>query len=614
MCRERERNLPTPDEFLLAKLKKIPHHIRVAFFTAAASTFFVHLFFFVGRFANEDDQHYVRYSTWHIRSGRWADAVRITGDYISPIVLFFCFIIALSLTVCIIIYLLRIRHTVNCVLIAAALPAFPCLAVGNGYLFMVEVYSVSMLFAALAVFVTERYRFGWIAGAVLLAVSIGEYQSYLALAMTLCLISVLMELLLNRLKKTELFHLFLRYLLMGVAGIACYFAALHTLLHFSGQELLSYKGINTMGKIPLSQLPALVFRTYKNFFNFFFGKRFLSAGHLLVLAFILLFLLCVGSLIVVIVRRKIYRKPTELLIIVISLLALPVCANIVDFVAFQSSASVLNIFAFSMVLPLACGLSELSICLLPNTFLARAGRALTSWGLLAAMIIVGWSWFQQTNIYYNKISSYYEHTMLMYNRVFSRIEVLPEFSQGASVAFINDRNTNYYDFSGATDYSDVFLEDPGLWNPLIGLSQIPKPTRMISSILGVEINRVESSHLQDLKDTDEYKAMPAWPMDGSVAVIDGVIVVNLNSFDAAVKLHNDTIVFDINVHPGALDQSDATYAWYIYKDGVKIDTRWYEEGSEYIYLPEESGDYYGMLFMKNGKSMVTATTPTITIP
>lgn len=609
--------IPEPIEFIKLQLEKIPYHIRVSFFTAAFSTFFIHLIFFTGRFANEDDRHFIRYAGWTISSGRWADKVRLASEYLLPIALFSMFILSLAITVCITIHLLHIRRIGSCMLLAVALPAFPCLAVGNAYLYMVDVYSIAMLFAALAVFVTRQYRFGWLSGALLLAVSLGEYQSYVAVAMTLCLMSVSIEFLLQELEKREFWKLVIRYLLMGASGITCYFIILRLLLKITGRELGTYKGIDSMGRIPLSQIPGLLTRTYQDFFNFFLGKRFIIAGNWLLAAYFCLGLLCVGLVVAIIVRKKIYRQPLALLFLVVLLLAFPVCANIVDLIAPESRTSILNIFAFSMVLPFACAIAELAGNFAPDTPWAHTRRALVSWGLLAVLVMINWNWFLQTNIYYSKVSSYYEHTALMCNRVFSRIERLPEFSQGADVAFVIDNNGLNYLLAKETNYSDVFISSDGLWHPIVGFYQqknAGKPAILISNILGVQVNSVSISRIEEIKKTAAYQELDVWPADGCIGIIDGDIVVNFICLNAVVELQDDTLVFDVETKTEAIDLVGATYIWDIYRNGERIDTR-SDTSSICTFTPEAPGDYYGSLLIRrqNGTKL-TYTTPTITIP
>lgn len=610
--------VPTPWPFLKPRLQKVPCHICASFFAAAFSAFFAHLFFFTGQFANEDNLHYMKYSAWHIGSGRWADKVRLTGEYLLPVVMFSLFILSLALTVCITIHLLRIRRMGTCVLLAFGIPAFPCLAVGNGYLFMVEVYSIAILFAALAVLVTRHYRFGWLPGALLLAVSMGEYQSYVALAMTLCLMSITIEFLLQELEKRDLFGLVVRYLLMGVLGVGCYFIILRLLLKSTGQELLSYKGIDSMGRIPLSQLPGLLIRTYRDFAAFFLGKKFIAADGLLLAAYLCLGLLCVGLLAMIVVRRKLYKQPAALLFLTVLLLLFPLCANVVDLVAPESSTSIINLFAYAMVLPFTCAIAELAGQFTPDAPRVRNCQALAAWGLLAILIIVDWNWFLQTNIFYSKINSYYEHTVLMCNRILSRIERLPAFSQGAEVAFIIDDNGVDYLFSNGTDYNDIILNDQGLWDPVIGFyrqKDAAKPATLISNICGVQINVASQSRIEEIKKTDAYQALDAWPTDGCIDVIDGVIVVNFICLNAVVELQDDILVFDIEDKSEVVDQTGTVYAWYVYRNGERINTRWYDASSAYSYEPEAAGEYYGLVFIKREDgNTVTYTTPTVMVP
>ena len=71
------------------------------------------------------------------------------------------------------------------------------------YSFTVDAYMLAVLLSALAVYLTRKYRFGFLAGALLLGISIGIYQAYFSYVIVLFLLLFIMDLIDNEDFKQE---------------------------------------------------------------------------------------------------------------------------------------------------------------------------------------------------------------------------------------------------------------------------------------------------------------------------------------------------------------------------------------------------------------------------
>ena len=90
---------------------------------------------------------------------------------------------------------------------------------------------------------TTLYRYGFLPGGLCLALSLGTYQSYLAVAMMLSVFAILM-LAMEQTGVKEKVKRGLRYLYMGLLGAVLYYVILQVLLQLQGKELDSYQGIS----------------------------------------------------------------------------------------------------------------------------------------------------------------------------------------------------------------------------------------------------------------------------------------------------------------------------------------------------------------------------------
>ena len=134
---------------------------------------------------NEDDFHEIMGQLNMIGSGRWMPGTILSSNFLAPIVLLVIAMVFLSLISVMIVDLFKVKKKTYVAFIALILTSFPVLALGFGYGFMVERYVLGMFFAVLAVYSCSKYKFGIIPGSIALAITMGYYQSYIAISISL---------------------------------------------------------------------------------------------------------------------------------------------------------------------------------------------------------------------------------------------------------------------------------------------------------------------------------------------------------------------------------------------------------------------------------------------
>ena len=60
--------------------------------------------------------------------------------------------------------IVKVRNKISAYLVIALLVIFPTLAYSYGYLFDSVLYAFSLMFAALAVWMTNKWKYGWLGG------------------------------------------------------------------------------------------------------------------------------------------------------------------------------------------------------------------------------------------------------------------------------------------------------------------------------------------------------------------------------------------------------------------------------------------------------------------
>lgn len=554
--------------------------------------FITHAYFFLGRYANEDYLHSVLGSSQRITSGRWLG--EIYSSYLIPWVLGFICCLLMIITVCFLISLFEVSNKIVIFLISGLMVTFPNLAYGFGYLFMSDIYMISLCSAVISVWITSRFKFGFIGGAFFLMISLAEYQSYIGVAMALSLFKLIYEFIQCEKSDKECLSHIVRYLLMGVFGVLLYFIGLKICLHVSNLTLSNYKGIDKMGMIPIHEIPRLLIKTYTKFLGFFVGLSFYYTHPLLTISYIL----SISSSFLLSIH--LYRKNLKLnniknsffrtVLILILILFIPLCCNPVDFMAPDAGATNLNIYAvvFVFVFPLI---------LLQSVIVLNKRLINLAIIIPAAFIVI--NNYVLSNVYYLKISAYYEQTSLFYNRLLTRIEVTDGFEEDMPIAVFSSSSPNFYGIS-SNDFK-IIRRDPGLFGRYIAINRTNPTRRMtgfMKNMFGVHLEAASDEDIEKLRTSPEFSQLKTYPAKDSIKVIDGMLVINFApSFSLEAVMDNETIKFKLNNYDSQKDKYQL--AWYLYRDNQRIDVKWYSQTDHYEYFIEEPGEYHAVCFIKN---------------
>lgn len=313
--------------FLLKILMKDndKNNIKISFLSSIIGFYIVHAGFFIWRFANEDYRHYVKdfINGFYINGSR-PELGRIFGgflEYMNPwTVGFFCAIL-LSFT--------------------SVLVSFPSLACTYGYLTMAEIVSISIFCSIAAVYVTQKYDFGFLVGAILLMISIGEYQAYVAVAASLSFVSVIVEVLNDKCLYKKHILMFSKYLIMGILGVILYLIAVKIYLSFTGYTLSDYKGISSLGSYSFKMLPDYIKNSYVKFLDFFHGRKLFYVSEFINFIYII-----IAVLSIILIKTYLSKNYKMLVILLIAILLFPISVNLIEIIAPESGIDTISCYSF----------------------------------------------------------------------------------------------------------------------------------------------------------------------------------------------------------------------------------------------------------------------------
>lgn len=503
-------------------LQKLFSKYKLTIYSGIIFSFITHFYYFTKRLSNEDDLSYLLFGDNALTSGRWNSGTLFTTTLMSPVVKFIFVILTLTICSILICDIFKIKSKKNMILIPLLLTTFPTLALSFSYLFMVEVYMVSLFLSVFAIWVTLKFKYGFILGSLSIAFSLGSYQAYIGFAVALVIIYIIKEII-NKEDTKKIINTIIKLFLMGVIGVILYFVILNILLKINNMILSDYKGANSMGIPPISEWPKQLIRTYKHFLGYFLGFSFYKTPIIETLLRITTLVISFSLFIVKIIKEKIYLNKTNLIILILCMITIPLTFNIVDFMAYKTDLSSLQIYNYVLLYIL---------CIVIMDGINKKKLILNI--AIILLVIISYINFIDVNRHYTKLETIYSYTTNLNNRVLTRIESTENYNPNMPVMFIgvdgSNFNENLFYFP---NINDKLTFDQTLWGgKYIGYADLysfrndKKIFKMFNHQFGIELKRASDEERVKVLTSDEYKKMGTYPEKDSIKVIEGILVVN----------------------------------------------------------------------------------------
>ena len=530
-----------PLDRIFARLgQRITPAQRAAFLACFVSGLLIHLFAFTNIIPNSDGLSRVFDPQQMTVSGRWfLHYASILNSFTQmPALIGVLSLVLLSLAAAGVVAVLSFHSRALSAFAGVLMAAFPCLGYTFLYMFTASAYCLAILLAVLAVYLAQKG--GWLrslAGCVLLALSMGVYQAYAALAVALSLLAVFRACLNPRSDLRKTARMGFRFVGCLTLGAALYYGVLQIFLAVKDLELLDYLGMNQAGGgYPVAQLPGLILSVYKQVFVFFFwpnGSNPFTTPVLAVLDLLLL-LLAASCLLAAVLRRKLWREPWRMAGAVILAALLPLAAGFAQIISPFSDATPIMKYAYVCVYLAVLLTADLGLSFLPRP---RGGMAAA--GALA-VCLAGVTLYSANinNLLYTASAQAHRATLSYATRLLARIESCPGYTGKEEVLIIGSFPSDRI-YADIPSYAliDHYSADRDTAAPLNKHIYY-----YLNDWLNVPIPEPEEETMIAVSQSEEFQSMPLYPADGSVQLLDGRVVVKLqeeytpkSSYEAAYE-------------------------------------------------------------------------------
>lgn len=498
-----------------SRIKAIPNPVRAAFLACVILGFVVHLYAFTNMIPNSDGLSRMYNTQQMTISGRWFlhYASMFHGFVQAPALIGALSVLFLALSAAMTADVLELRHSFAAIAVGASFVMVPALAYTFLYMFTASAYAFAVLLAVGAVWLLRKKQWGFVPAALLLACSVGTYQAYFAVAASLALMRVVMDMLDEEKPVQTTVREGFRALGMLAVAAAAYGGILFLFLKVKDLELLDYRGIRTAGTgISIGKILYDLISACKQLLSYFLVPGAAFSNGALTCGNAVLILLAVGAGVAAAVRQKIWREPVRLILLLFGTALLPLAFNFTRMISELSpnmcySFAMVYVFAAAMIdraeLPRMGGLARKIAC-----------------GAFALVVLVN---AQICNLVYTSSATAHRATQAFATNLVARVEQIPGYRSGMEVVIIGPFPKSIYHTSSsmfdAVEHYSCMSDTVIQFNKHVYY--------YLNDWLNVPWKAPEEDEMIAVSHSQEFQDMPLYPDDGSVKIDNGRVIVKL---------------------------------------------------------------------------------------
>ena len=516
----------TSDKLFDKLWSKIPKSTKFTFAATFIIGLITHIFAFTNKFLNHDDVGHLFEASYGTPSGRWflPFVLSLDGDFSMPWLIGVLSILCISITACLVCSILRVKKPINCILIGGILATFPTVAATFSYMFTSDAYFFGCLLAVLGAYVSIKFK--WIGiplGAIFLTLSMGIYQSYFPIAVALMIAYMLFETLDG---KQTLKALIIRgFLLIATLFISMVAYFITVRITTANVGLVDYMGISSMGKLSISDLPSLIKLSYVTLIDLFLRNS--TGYHNLLVRFIIIAIGICGAILFIALCLKNKKNIKHIVLAVILMIIYPLACNLIYIMVNGDATHDLMLYGSAFLPIAAIALIEYANeNLQPISNIGKLVKIATSLIITLSMISVVYNYMIVDNKIYFKMQISAEQCKSYSTRLVSAIQNCDGYSPDLPIVFIGNKeiSEDLYPTPVLDQINTVGVQG------FAALRTSYTYTHFLKYYLAYtdEIYEQDTDVSKEMAENPEVSSMPNYPEDGSIKIIDDMVVVKFN--------------------------------------------------------------------------------------
>lgn len=470
-------------------------------------------------------------SAWQIALGRFVQPflVFLRGGIVSPFLISVLSVFWVSLSAYFLVDFLEIKKLISIIFVIAVMTCNTTLLATNAtFLHSMDFYTFALFLSVVGVWLLKQEKcFFTVLGILSLCISMGIYQAYICVAIGLVMLHFLFKMWECPTLKATCISL-LKYILSFAAAAIIYYAVWKLFQKvFDIWTANSYNGLSSIGDYSGTSFGSVIATTYEKVINYFIHPETFTTipfrGVSLSIFWVYIIRFCNGAVVLLLIftfLKKNLKSKTALwhrIAQIFILLVFPLGINFVCIIS-KGMVHTLMIYAFCLVYVLAIKAAESCIPDAAEALTIR--RSSIPWiAVLASILIVSWSNIVYSNQVYLKKDLQNEAIHSLMTRIVYEIESADGYVAGITPVAISGT----FEKTPVLSHTDAFKDilPYGMGNT--SLTYQGTDYAYLTHILNVNMNLTRISD-----ENETVRQMPLYPTEGSVAYVDGILVVKIS--------------------------------------------------------------------------------------
>ena len=459
-------------------------------------------------------------------SGKLTEAFSMSRNYSTPVFNGLLTIAAIAFMVALLCDMLSINDSFLIVSLCGVMVCFPAVTNIFGYVFTAPYYYIGALLGIFGAYLYYRKKsaVNLILCTLLMAFSTGLYQSNIAINLMVLLLFMLNEVVSDRMKWKDYIVLTVRNALICACFMAEYFVFNMIALAVTGVSMYEYKGVSSFGVTgPVGYILRAI-TAYKRFIrpvdiiNYNGASANMFPWNLKYFHMLLVLVVFILAAILILSLPDMTVRLQAALLIAVS----PLFAYFIYVMVAEEDAHGGMTFGESFMFVLAAFIIERvrkSAVEEGKSVLAAKVKKILIPASAAIMLIMGILFARFANVCYLKAQLMQTEAINYYNDLITQIRQTPGYTTETPVVYVGERNKDDGQFSGSKLFDPIYLP-PYQGNSIINDFAWEETMNMWCAFSRQDVPFETLSG-----NIDEIKAMPNYPDNGSVKMVNGVVVV-----------------------------------------------------------------------------------------
>lgn len=507
-------------------LRRISPQIWAAFCGAMFFGLFAHGMGLLNKFSHHEDVNSLFDFGLTVSSGRWTlqifkwleEQVFGTPNTSLPLYNGIISLLCVGVVCGLLVHLLKIRNTLYCALTGAIMSAFPVITVLFAYMYTSHVYMIGLVMLTVSAVLICQDTPWWVRlfAVCLGGAAVGIYQVFLSNFLTTILIYDIMILTRTNRINRDFWKRIGSQLICILSTMFVYLAGNQFFLHKYHMELSAYQGIDEMGRLTMQELLNRTGALYREFFNptqQVFHDMYPGTLHLVYK----LTLVMEGVLVFRLIWLT-WRKDKGQAVVMAMLFALiPLGCNFI----YIMGGSVHGLMVYGQVMQVVLFAFLFDQLELPGI---RVNQVLS---LVASIVLMCMAvmYARYDNQCYLKDALHQQEAISYFTTLITRIKSQTGYRPEMEVHFTNTIDAEKLAELDPTAYNidelDYIRINP-YWHNFMEYTHVWSRADFMRVWCGADFTwNIDES----LRERPEVLAMPAYPADGSIQIIDDVVVV-----------------------------------------------------------------------------------------